>query len=108
MAVQIRAGTSPIPAFDCLIWVGNSYGAVLGALMARSHPNTFEITILTGYTKRILPSYYGIGLQNPMAAAMLFPSRFEGVHPLYVWISGSKFISIHVPDALSHYERSTD
>ncbi|KAK7729335.1 hypothetical protein SLS63_006208 [Diaporthe eres] len=86
LANQIRSGsTSQIPQYDELLYISNSYGSVLGVYISQTYPNLFNTSVLTGYTKRILPSYYGIALQNPQPANMLFPERFPNTKfPLYL------------------------
>lgn len=86
LANQIRSGsTGQIPQYDELLYISNSYGSVLGVYIAQTYPDLFNISVFTGYTKRILPSYYGIALQNPQSAAVLFPERFPSTVPaLYV------------------------
>lgn len=86
LANQIRSGsTSQIPQYDELVYISNSYGSVLGVYISQTYPDLFNISVFTGYTKRILPSYYGIALQNPQPANVLFPEKFPNtVFPLYV------------------------
>lgn len=86
LANQIRSGsTSQIPQYDELLYISNSYGSVLGVYIAQTYPDLFNTSVFTGYTKRILPSYYGIALQNPQSANKLFPERFPNPSfPLYV------------------------
>lgn len=86
LANQIRSGsTDQIPQYDELLYISNSYGSVLGVYISQTYPNLFNISVFTGYTKRILPSYYGIALQNPQPANVLFPEKFPNTHyPLYV------------------------
>lgn len=86
LASQIRSGTTDqIPQYDELLYISNSYGSVLGVYIAQNHPDVFNTSIFTGYTKRILPSYYGIALQNPQPADTVFPARFSNISSaLYV------------------------
>lgn len=107
LANQIRSGsTDQIPKYDDLLYISNSYGSVLGVYIAQSYPDLFNMSVLTGYTKRILPSYYGIALQNPQSANMLFPARFPNTSfnfPLYVRINFSSFRHFPTPNMTCYY-----
>lgn len=91
LANQIRSGsTGQIPQYDELLYISNSYGSVLGVYISQTYPDLFNMSVFTGYTKRILPSYYGIALQNPQPANVLFPEKFPNtVYPLYVRTNSS-------------------
>lgn len=81
---QIRSGsTDQLPQFDYLVYIGNSYGSVLGVYIAQTYPDLFNMSVFTGYTKRILPSYYGIALQNPQPADAVFPGRFPDANSTF-------------------------
>jgi pimeloyl-ACP methyl ester carboxylesterase len=46
-----KAGTSPLPrAFDKVIYVGHSFGSLIGNLMNEKYPDAVDATVLTGWS----------------------------------------------------------
>lgn len=79
-----------------MIYVGNSYGSELGVYIAATYPDLFNMSIFTGYTKRVLPAYAGILLQDPQPASVVFPERFSNVtSPFYVRLEHDSSLPRH-------------
>ena len=75
--IKGATGNCPLPrTFQRLIYVGASYGSVIGNLMAKEHPEDFKEIILTGWSKSVLPSLPGIASLGAMPASQVDPSRF--------------------------------
>lgn len=83
---KIKAGTTgALPqSFNDLIYVGHSYGSVVGNEMAHLYPQDFETTVLTGFTKSVIPSLPGVALQLPLPAAVQDSARFSALPVGYV------------------------
>jgi hypothetical protein len=52
--------------------------------MAQLFPEDFDTLILTGFSKEVLPSFFGVVLQTPIAAAVENPARFGTLAAGYV------------------------
>jgi hypothetical protein len=57
--------------------------------MAQLFPEDFDEIILTGFSKAVLPSFFGVVLQTPEPAAIENPARFGSLAAGYV---GSSYI----------------
>ncbi|KAF2763231.1 alpha/beta-hydrolase [Pseudovirgaria hyperparasitica] len=86
LAVQLRAGTtSQLPhPFTTLIFVGNSYGSVIGNNIAALYPSDFDAFVLTGFSKRIDLSLPGALLTAPVPGALFNPAKYATYDPAYV------------------------
>ncbi len=52
--------------------------------MAQLYPEDFNTLILTGFSKSVLPSFFGVVLQTPEAAAIENPALFGTLAAGYV------------------------
>ena len=72
--------------FTKVIFVGHSYGSVLGNYLAVDHPSDFVILILTGFGNNL--AYAADGLNATLLTpASSFAPRFSGLSPGYMVIS---------------------
>lgn len=82
----IRAGTDPLPrAFDKIIYVGHSFGSLIGNLFNNRYPTAVDATILTGWSNSLILTIV------PVAAVFLLlpasiaePARFGGLDLCYL------------------------
>lgn len=66
-----------------MIYVGHSYGSIMGNLQATNHPSDISAFILTGYGVSIIP----VALDLPqvvLVPAELYSPRFAGYNPAYL------------------------
>lgn len=87
----IRGGnTTQMPrAFDSIVYVGHSFGSVLGDLVAREYPSDVDAMVLTGFSNTVLRSLPGVSLIAPIPAAVFDSQRF-GTLPLGYVVSSSQ------------------
>jgi hypothetical protein len=52
--------------------------------MAQLFPEDFNTYILTGFSKSVLPSFFGVALQTPEPAAVENPAKFGTLAAGYV------------------------
>jgi hypothetical protein len=64
-------------------------GSEIGNAIAQLFPEDFDEIVLTGFSKSVLPSFFGVVLQTPEPAAVENPARFGSLATGYV---GSSFI----------------
>lgn len=77
LAKQVRAGHKHLPQkYDHIIYVGNSYGAQLGAGMSGAHPEAFDEFILTGFTNSPGPGFIGFSLTTCIPASVVNPTKW--------------------------------
>jgi pimeloyl-ACP methyl ester carboxylesterase len=94
---QLRTGTTNLPRkFTKIIYVGHSFGSLIGHLMNAKYPNTADLTLLTGFSKNLLSAAPGV-LENLLLlpAAEELPSRFAELALGYVTPSsqdGTQFL----------------
>ncbi|KAI4161742.1 MAG: hypothetical protein LQ342_004574 [Letrouitia transgressa] len=76
---KLRAGTAvPGRTFNKVIFVGHSYGSVLGNAQATIHPKDIDAFILTGYGVSIIPVAAQLP-QTVLVPARTYARRFSGL-----------------------------
>ena len=73
----------PGKKFNRIIYVGHSYGSVLGNAQATNHPGDISAFILTGYGVSIIPVALDLPQTVPFPA-FLYSPRFAGFPPGYL------------------------
>jgi pimeloyl-ACP methyl ester carboxylesterase len=81
-----RDGAAPLPrAFDKIIYVGHSFGSVIGNLFNAKYPHAVEATILTGYSSDFILSGIHTSLSLvPLPAEIVDPTTWNGLPPGYL------------------------
>ena len=74
--------------FNRVIYVGHSYGSILGNAQATNHPSDIAAFILTGYGVSIIPVAADLPQTVPFPAELYSP-RFAGYNPAYL-VTSSK------------------
>lgn len=89
LVLKLKSGAAvPNRSFNKVIFVGHSYGSVLGNEMATNHPTDIAAFVLTGFGVSIIP----VALDLPQTAlfpAFLYAPRFAGFNPGYL-VTSSK------------------
>lgn len=83
---------TPVPPgkkFNRIIFVGHSYGSVLGNAQATNHPSDISAFILTGFGVSIIPVALGLPQTVPFPASLYSP-RFAGYPPGFL-VTSSDF-----------------
>lgn len=75
-------------AFSKVIFVGHSYGSILGGYIAADYPSDFAAMILTGFGDNVAPAAAGIN-QTVLYPASKYARRFTGL-PLGYMIMPSR------------------
>jgi pimeloyl-ACP methyl ester carboxylesterase len=73
-------------AFEKIIYVGHSYGSIIGNALNSAYPNDADATILTGFSnffKTIAPSVLALAL--PLPAELVQPSRYGNLNDPGYW-----------------------
>lgn len=84
LVTMLKAGTAvPGKTFNRIIFVGHSYGSILGNAQATNHPGDISAFILTGYGVSIIPVAADLPQTVPFPAALYAP-RFAGFAPGYL------------------------
>ncbi|MCJ1362775.1 hypothetical protein MMC16_001881 [Acarospora aff. strigata] len=68
----------PGRTFSRVVFVGHSYGSILGNMMATTHPTDIAAYILTGYGVSVIPVAAGLPQTVPFPAALYSATRFAG------------------------------
>jgi hypothetical protein len=115
---QVKSGkNTPLPrTFQHLVYVGGSYGSVMGNVLARAYPEDFEAMILTGWSKSVLPSLPGIASLGAMPANVVDPQKFGDLAAGYLttpnvttrtesFFGDPKFIDFEAEVAKRYFER---
>jgi pimeloyl-ACP methyl ester carboxylesterase len=82
-----RSGQIPgVPTrFEEIIYVGHSYGSILGNALNRVYPDDADATILTGFSNFFITVIPGVFAQAaPLPADIEQPSRFGDLDPGYL------------------------
>ncbi|CAD6592451.1 MAG: hypothetical protein ASARMPRED_006296 [Alectoria sarmentosa] len=89
LVLMLKAGTAvPGKTFNRVIFVGHSYGSILGNAQATNHPGDISAFILTGYGVSIIPVAADLPQTVPFPADLYAP-RFAGLPPGYLVTSSS-------------------
>lgn len=84
IVLKLKSGTAvPGRTFNKVIFVGHSYGSVLGNDMATNHPSDIAAFILTGFGVSIIPVAVDLP-QTVLFPADLYAPRFAGFNPGYL------------------------
>ncbi|MCJ1224190.1 hypothetical protein MMC12_000834 [Toensbergia leucococca] len=87
LVLMLKAGTAvPDRKFNKVIFVGHSYGSVLGNAQATNHPGDIAAFILTGFGVSAIPVAAGLPQVVPISAELYAP-RFAGFPPGYLAFS---------------------
>ena len=89
VAQLAKQGTSPLPrAFEKIIYVGHSFGSLIGNLVNVKYPDLVDATILTGWSSDFLlpgiPDAIGLA---PLPAQLVGPTRFGDLAVGYLAVS---------------------
>ncbi|KAM3077190.1 hypothetical protein ACMFMF_005101 [Clarireedia jacksonii] len=91
---MLRSGEIPEPVlegrkFDKIIYVGHSYGSILGNSLATRHPNSITTLILTGYSTLFDLGAVPLSLTLPIPSFLVQPPLFSRLasQPLYLAMS---------------------
>lgn len=78
VAQLAKQGASPLPrAFDKVIYVGHSFGSIIGNVMNAKYPDTVDATILTGWTDNFVVNGIPVALlMLTLPAQVVEPARF--------------------------------
>jgi pimeloyl-ACP methyl ester carboxylesterase len=89
---QVRAGTSPFPrAFDQVIYVGHSFGSLVGNVFNEKYPDDVNATILTGWSSNFVLAGVPIALGLVVLPAQLLnPTEFGDLPIGYVEVSSEQ------------------
>jgi pimeloyl-ACP methyl ester carboxylesterase len=91
MILAARAGDLPIPgsrAFDKIIYVGHSYGSLIGNALNTLYPSDANATVLTGYSSQLVAVVPSVFVEAvPLPADTLQPSRFGNLPVGYLEVS---------------------
>jgi len=84
LVMMLKAGTAvPGRTFNRIIYVGHSYGSILGNAQATNHPTDISAFILTGFGVSIIPVAADLPQTAPFPAE-LYSTRFAGYQPGYL------------------------
>jgi pimeloyl-ACP methyl ester carboxylesterase len=89
VAQLARQGTSPLPrAFQKIIYVGHSFGSLIGNLVNTKYPDIVDATILTGWSNDfVVPGIpVALGLVT-LPAQLVEPARFSNLPVGYLEVS---------------------
>mgnify|MGYP005988817661 CR=1 FL=1 len=83
---QVKAGSIPnIPAHNRIIYVGHSYGSLVGDYITATHPESIDHVQLTGFSEALVLSGAGIVVRPLyLPADVIAPLRFAGLDPTYL------------------------
>lgn len=92
VAQLARAGTSPLPrAFDNVIYVGHSFGSLIGNLMNEKYPDAVNATILTGWSSNFVLAGIPIALGLlVLPAAIADPVKYGDLPVGYVEVTSEQ------------------
>ncbi|XWW92321.1 hypothetical protein V2A60_000244 [Cordyceps javanica] len=99
--------------FEKIIYVGHSYGSMIGNWIAQSNPTAIDQLHLTGFSENLLIGSPSIVLRPAwLPAALLAPARFFGLDPGYLIAtnrggSESVYYSDNVDQAVLDHEWET-
>jgi pimeloyl-ACP methyl ester carboxylesterase len=81
-----RAGTAPLPrAFDKIIYVGHSFGSLIGNLFNSKYPTALDATILTGWSNYFLVDVIPVAFTLLLLpASIVDPLRFGDLELCYL------------------------
>ena len=99
LIVELRSrGTIDID-WHKIIWVGHSYGSILGNFLSHEYPNDIDSVIMTGWTARDLP-INGLEILNLAVPAREWsPERFGHLPPGYVILSPTEPVMASSPNS---------
>jgi len=84
LVLKLKSGGAvPGRSFTRVVFVGHSYGSVLGNDMATNHPGDIAAYVLTGYGVSVVPVAAGLP-QTLLLPAALFSARFAGLPTGYL------------------------
>ena len=87
LVLKLKSGqVVPGRSFSRVIYIGHSYGSVLGNEMATNHPSDIAAYVLTGYGVSVAPVTAGLPQTMPYPAA-LYSSRFAALPLGYLTFS---------------------
>lgn len=87
LVLKLKSGQAvPGRTFSRVVYVGHSYGAVLGNEMATNHPSDIAAYVLTGYGVSVAPVTAGLPQTVPYPAT-LYSRRFAGLALGYLTFS---------------------
>ena len=84
-----KAGTSPLPrAFGKVIYVGHSFGSLIGNMMNAKYPDAVDATVLTGWSSNFVLAGIpiAIGLQT-LPAVLVDPAKYGDLAVGYLEVS---------------------
>ncbi|KIM97076.1 hypothetical protein OIDMADRAFT_168831 [Oidiodendron maius Zn] len=86
---HIKQGTTTVlpRAFDKVIFVGHSFGSIIGNNLVKDFPADADATVLTGFSKSIAQALAGILIDVPLPAALFDPARFSTLPLLYILLT---------------------
>jgi pimeloyl-ACP methyl ester carboxylesterase len=81
-----RTGTAPFPrAFSKVIYVGHSFGSMIGNGLNVKYPNDVDATVLTGFSENLITSFAstfaGVGI---LPASIANPAKYGDLNPCYL------------------------
>lgn len=81
----IRANKAKLPrAFNKIIYVGHSFGSLIGHLMNVNHPNAVEASLLTGFSKTLINELPGLVTSFNLLPADTVLSQFSNLRVGYL------------------------
>jgi pimeloyl-ACP methyl ester carboxylesterase len=81
----LRNGEIGGRTFDEVLYVGHSYGSLIGNVHSKTYPSDIDAYVFTGYTDKIKASLTTVVTTGGFApAAVVLPNRFGGLAVSYV------------------------
>lgn len=83
----LRKGDIGGRSFNKVVYVGHSYGSVMGNTLSAKYPTAVDALILTGYSRFLKPSVPGVIITPALRPAALVASRFSDLALGYLAMS---------------------